>query len=550
MVQRWLGACLSSHQTCDAHVDTSFRPSRVLEVTASSSPGGGGMMFRLVTRDQVQHGARYVTLSYCWGGSPSDPDFILTRANLASLSSWQPVSALPRTFRDAFETTRRLGMRYLWIDRFCILQDSVEDWKAEAASMRDVYGNTFLNIAALSAGNDDGGCFFRRDPLDVRPGVVWLTRGKRAASRPYVVQLEYTDGWRNSLDNEVLLARGWVVQERLLSPRVVYFGRRQIFWECREANCCETHPASVFIQMTTDQDGQVAFAEDRARSSRGEQSRHRWKQLSDTYLTQPDADPVRQAFAEWRVIAGHYAGCRLTVASDRLVALSAVAQDMQLLLREKGVDARYCAGIWACEMPFGLLWQTMGDTSVCRAEYRAPSWSWASVDVGVTATDEDGLAPVAAFLDAAIVLADEGNEVGQITGGHARMQGKLLRAVLDDTPGEETEMNERWRYIARLEDPDDAGREIAQLTEEFRWNYVNFDTVEDVRGEFLVLPVGVELRQNPRETCWVVKSLALDLVRDQHGRLRRLGFVELNIESREQLDAVLGAVEERRIELV
>lgn len=233
------------------------------------------------------------------------------------------------------------------------------------------------------------------------------------------------------------------------------------------------------------------------------------------------------------------------------MALSAVAQDMRLLLlREKGLDARYCAGIWACEMPFGLLWQTMGDASACRAEYKAPSWSWASVDVGVTATDEDGLLPVVTFLDVAIILADQGNAVGQITGGHILIQGKLLRAVLDDAPGEETEMNERWRYIARLEDPDDAGREIVQLAEEFRWNYANFDTVEDVRGEFLVLPIGAELRENPRETCWVVKSLALDLIRDQHGRLRRLGYVELNVKSREQLDAVLGAVEDRRIELV
>lgn len=541
MVQKWLGDCLSSHQTCDASVDTSFMPSRVLEVSDCSP---GGMEFRLVTRDNVQQGTRYVTLSYCWGGPPSDENFILTRANFKSLSSWQPVSRLPKTFRDAFEITRRLGMRYLWIDRFCILQDSVEDWKAEAASMRDVYGNTFLNIAALSAGNDDGGCFFERDPLDVSPGLVWLRRGR--ATKPCVLQLEYTDGWRYSFSHEILLERSWVVQERLLSPRVVYFGRKQIFWECREVNCCETHPTSVFVQMTTGHDGEAVFEENPVR---GEQCR--WKQLSDTYLTQLDSDPVQQAFAEWRMIVGHYAGCRLTVASDRLVALSAVSQDMRLLLRQKGLDSRYCAGIWAYEMPFGLLWQTTGETSAGRLpEYRAPSWSWVSVDVKVIAANGAGLSPLTKVIDAVINLADEGNEVGQVTGGYLRLEGKLLRATLEDTPCEETEMNERWRYIAKLDHPDEPGREIMQLADEFRWNYINSDVADDMPNEFLVLPVGMEWRQNPREKCWAVKSLALDLHEDEHGRFRRLGYVELNIESRVQLDAVLGVVERRRIELI
>lgn len=543
-VQQWLDSCLDSHQTCDVRVDKGFMPSRVLEV--SETPGEG-LMFRLVTRDQTVPGARYVTLSYCWGGPPSDESFILTKPNLKSLSSWQSVALLPRTFRDAFEITRRLGMCYLWIDRFCILQDSVEDWKVEAASMRDVYGNTFFTVAALSAGNDDGGCFFGRDPLDVGPGVVSLRqRASDKQSKWYILQLEYTDAWRNSLYHEALLHRGWVLQERLLSPRVAYFGRKQIFWECREANRCETHPTTVFVTMMTDQNGDAVIDNEHIHGERS-----RWKQLSDMQLAQlPDQDPVQQALAQWRVIVGYYGGCHLTVASDRFVALSAVAADMQLLLRERELDARYLAGIWAYEMPFGLLWNTMGEPSAARpaaSAYRAPSWSWASIDISATAADASGLSPAATFVSAAIDLMDEGNEVGMITAGCVRVKGKLFRAHLEGFIPDET--NERWRYITRLNQPDGSNREIIKLEEEFRWNYAHFDTIKDIHAEFLVFPIGIERRENPVERCWVIKSLALKPEGSEDGRFRRLGYVELTMSRREELETILGAVEERHIEL-
>lgn len=558
MVQTWLESCLNSHRICDASVDTSFIPSRLLQAKGSSPQS---MMFRLVTRQQVQPDTRYVTLSYCWGGPPSDLNFILTKANFEALSSWQPVSTLPRTFRDAFTITHRLGISLLWIDRFCILQDSVEDWKAEAASMRDVYSNTFLTIAALSAGNDDGGCFFSRDPADVSPNIVSVRR--RASDKnpsPYVLELDITDSWRHHLEREILLERGWVVQERVLSPRIVYFGQRQIFWECREANCCETHPATIFINIATGDNGQTVFEKEPARGKHC-----RWKQLSDSYVAEPNPDPIQQALSEWRRIASHYAACRLTVASDKLVALSAVAQDMQLLLLEQGLDSRYYAGIWAFEMPTGLLWQTVEGASAARpptSEYRAPSWSWASLDIGVllvgigvSPVRGGGLTPVVTVVNVAMTLVDEGNEVGQVAGGYVRMKGKLFWATLDVSTEEYMEPSLRWNYVKTLGHPSrgssgssGGGGQIVRLTDESRWNIASFDVIEDIHDEFLVLPVCLEWRENPAEKCWVVKSLALEWVGgDQY---RRLGYVELHLENSEVLDRVLGAVEDREFELI
>jgi hypothetical protein len=264
-----------------------------------------------------------------------------------------------------------------------------------------------------------------------------------------------------------------------------------------------------------------------------------------------DADPAKQALAEWRMIVGHCAGCRLTVASDRLVALSAVAQDVQLLLRERGLESRYYAGIWRYEMPHGLLWYTLSGESTSKpgkGEYRAPSWSWASLDMKVMATSGAGSTPVVTFVDAVMSLVDKDDEVGQLSGGYLQMRGKLFKATLDAATDDELEMNQRWRYITKLDHPGGGGQ-VIRLTDEFWWNYVNFDANGDIRDEFLVLPIGVEWRENPREKCWVVKSLALDLVPDKDGRLKTLGYAELDMAQREELDGILGATEERLVEL-
>lgn len=65
-----------------------------------------------------------------------------------------PWPYLPELFRDAARVTKRLGLQYLWIDALWIVQDSAEDWTAEASKMAEIYGNAYLTIAADSCGND------------------------------------------------------------------------------------------------------------------------------------------------------------------------------------------------------------------------------------------------------------------------------------------------------------------------------------------------------------------------------------------------------------
>jgi hypothetical protein len=74
-----------------------------------------------------------------------------------------PVQSMPQTFKDAVKITRKFGIRYLWIDALCILQDSKSDWEVQATEMAAIYRNSVFTIAADNATDSSGGCFANRD---------------------------------------------------------------------------------------------------------------------------------------------------------------------------------------------------------------------------------------------------------------------------------------------------------------------------------------------------------------------------------------------------
>lgn len=62
---------------------------------------------------------------------------------------------LPPVFQEAVDFTRALGVRYLWIDSLCILQDDREEWAVEAQRMAGIFENSFLT---LTFHQDCAGC--------------------------------------------------------------------------------------------------------------------------------------------------------------------------------------------------------------------------------------------------------------------------------------------------------------------------------------------------------------------------------------------------------
>jgi hypothetical protein len=81
--------------------------------------------------------ADYATLSYCWG--EAQKFMLLTTTVLEAWTERLPIEHLPQSSQDAIEVTRALGIRYLWIDALCILQDDPIDKKTEIERMGKKY---------------------------------------------------------------------------------------------------------------------------------------------------------------------------------------------------------------------------------------------------------------------------------------------------------------------------------------------------------------------------------------------------------------------------
>lgn len=165
-----------------------------------------------------------------------------------------------------------------------------------------------------------------------------------------------------------LMKRAWVAQELLLAPSVLHLGGTQLFWECYELKACETYPEGLPPYWRPDWISRKAIGG-----------------LLNNAGCRPESiengsetDRKHELWKLWIRIVDLYSAKRLTYTSDKLVALSGIAK-----LMEPKLDDQYCAGLWRKSLVTQLFW-----TGVCREQrlrprpkpYRAPSWSWASLD--------------------------------------------------------------------------------------------------------------------------------------------------------------------------
>jgi hypothetical protein len=115
----WFDKCLTTHVRCNVNCNyPAWYPTRLLDLGIL---GNSHHSVRLIHSAEEAMSGSYVTLSHCWGRS----QFIQLNRNVSSaLRSGISVDDLPKTFRDAIFITRRLGVRYIWIDSMCIQQVS------------------------------------------------------------------------------------------------------------------------------------------------------------------------------------------------------------------------------------------------------------------------------------------------------------------------------------------------------------------------------------------------------------------------------------------
>jgi Heterokaryon incompatibility protein (HET) len=192
---------------------------------------------------------RYATLSHCWGST----QIIATKkANVRKFEDAIHWYLLPKTFQDAIITALRLEIRYLWIDSLCIIQDDKTDWDTEAARMGDIYQNSYLTIAATSSPSG-AFPFLGPRPPNYKPKTLQFPNPQRLSNTinnqtvcgsaddinalrirqgPPIHRINLSELSRPRIYGP-LTTRGWALQERVLSSRIVHFTDEGIIWECR-----------------------------------------------------------------------------------------------------------------------------------------------------------------------------------------------------------------------------------------------------------------------------------------------------------------------------
>jgi hypothetical protein len=462
----WLQDCVGSHLSCNTPDRNSiWYPTRLLHLTDSS---GDQSYVRLIRTAQELPVGPYSTLSHRWGNAMP---FQLTQAMESDSNPCFPVIELPRTFQEAIQVSKQLGIWYLWIDSLCIIQsgDNRQDWSREASLMDLVYTHSQCNISATDAEDSTKGLFRDRTPQYVgRSRSKVNLNGLQPDGKHMECLMTDLLFWQHILQSSPLEKRAWVFQERYLAPRVLHFGPNQLFWECQEHTACETFPqglplvslnfGSLFLKSqenierrVSKQDripGRIHFPWYCADASQPQlpplHTNHTKKENLErgtSQLQEPGqiVNDATETYWEslWAVLISDYSRKELTVPGDKLVALSGVAKHLRSRIKDV-----YVAGMWRRNLEVTLMWYV---TAIRRRppSYRAPSWSWASVDGMVWLDSTIERQSLIRIEDVVLDHATE-DSTGAVTGGWLDLCGCLKPMRLQ---GIKREASTVWHII-------------------------------------------------------------------------------------------------------
>ncbi|KAJ3535727.1 hypothetical protein NM208_g7017 [Fusarium decemcellulare] len=374
VLRKWLSTCMASHEgCCSSHSmtdksaeETTVLPTRVIDVGDLKEHGPKPRLFM-----SKKAPGQYIALSHRWSKA------VATKLKSDNLSRYQkelPVNDMPPTFQDAIEVTRQLGFRYLWIDSLCIIQDDESDWSHESNNMGTIFEEAACTIAAVDSVDDNGidhGLFLLRetDPLSVKLMIpymkvplsklsqrvfkthtsvyVWKMRWlrelptmKTCNENTITIRPRIVLSWRR-FPRSNWYKRGWVLQERLLSRRLIYYTKNKLSWSCFTQSGEEGGDSKVAARI----------------------SLFPLRRGSD-YPT----------FHIWRHVISDYQRCQLTFGKDRLAAVGGISARL-----EAHFSCKIYAGILfhsPRDAAENLLWYASKAPLRTFDQFHAPSWTW------------------------------------------------------------------------------------------------------------------------------------------------------------------------------
>lgn len=371
--RNWIQAC-STHSKCNETVSGSARidpyfsplPTRVIEVTREAGHQ------RLYLRNTEGLQGAYITLTHRWNEWTELCK--TTTENYEERLLGGEFGELPQLFQDALTVTEKLGYNYIWIDSICIIQkgDDYADWRKEAPKMAQYYQFSIFTLAGTSEDMTNG--ILRQQPEDIIPWASNLVRlpyrDKRnaLAGHFYVYRrrIPLADEYISQIRSSILFKRGWILQEWLLSKRILWYTPCGLFYECQQE-----------LPRAYDQ-SQLAF-----NPTNPDLRAHLQLKASFHFSTTNILD-------FWYRALEVYSGQHLTKPEkDRIMALSGLAKEVSTILSSSKrstaaqIDQQkeiYVAGMWLRDFHYALLWEEDHSTQGWTAKVEGiPSWSFASL---------------------------------------------------------------------------------------------------------------------------------------------------------------------------
>ena len=359
----------------------SYRPKRLLAISQGDAKNDS----TYVVVDEDTQRVPYATLSYKWGHGQKPT---LTKDRLRKSpgrgSLRFHVRDLPKTIGDAVFVCQSLGIRYLWVDALCIVQDNGQDKAEQIGLMQQIYSHCTIAIVASRANSSMGG--FLHPRLEPGKGLGDTCRvayrSKEGDEGSIILRLKR----HKELLRKPLHERGWAYQEFLLPPRIVDYGSMQTTYHCRECESTVTDggiSSSDAPMLLTRRMGFCELLKQHSRGSITELGRGRvtnevgvkWRPLRHI-ASWPLED-------SWRLFVEECTIRQLSIPADRLNTMSAIATIFSKLTDQKD---EYLAGHWRSGFPESLMWSRNWQNSQPDIEfhssetYFAPSWSWPSVN--------------------------------------------------------------------------------------------------------------------------------------------------------------------------
>jgi hypothetical protein len=306
----------------------------------------------------------YATFSHCWG----DKGCLKTTAETIDQHMKKiKYDDLPKSFQDAVRITKAVGLAYLWIDSLCIKQGDVRDWERESARMADIFQGSSLTIAATDSENAHGGCAIDEPKYD--EFSEFQARCDEDCTRFFMYDPERNMDVQVRLQvSNVLLrvnqsalnSRGWVLQEVVLSSRLLHCTRQELYWKCR---CrCESEMGMTYVPFST---------------------RHKLPRLRSDHLD--------EAIGTWYKWVQNYTPRAFSKSTDRVPALAGITRYYQSVTNDTPA-----LGLWKSTFSKDLEWRPVKSGKMHQYETSAlsnlsnlpgiPTWSWlccaSSIDFG------------------------------------------------------------------------------------------------------------------------------------------------------------------------